>query len=124
MKTTTRIYRIEHRQLGYGPYVAVHLADTSHGDYDEMYDVSVDLNREHSDPTHWPVMKAEPGERIGMSTQGGLRRWFDGWLETLAWVGFVLRVYRVPRTAVRKGLRGQVAFSLADARQIAEQELA
>lgn len=99
------VYRVEHRESGYGPYVLDNPA----------LDVSLraillqrELNSQHRGD-QWPVHRVD-GLCSGFTSMKKLRKWFQGFESKLAMANYVVRVFKVRTFCPDDGLR-QVLFN-------------
>lgn len=108
------VYRIEHPDSGVGPYChreGLYYDDDEYME-DEMGEFQNQLNFAHSDHSH-PALKRH-GCVSGCDSLESLHRWFDGFIDDMRYLGFVLKVYSMKRVEKKDGT-GQVIFRLKNA---------
>ena len=113
------VYRVEHQQTGNGPYFR----------YDPRYkDFRDEINGIHDDELIYPAFQLDgitshllftPDFHSGFESLKDLNWWFKGFGQKLSENNFVIAIYEVEESRVRRGDSGkQVAFDLPKSKLI------
>lgn len=129
--TTRTVYRVEHEQGGYGPYLRLERNIWSEEeDFDVHYDVEgLHDAHERSDAHPGPRSDGLSWERTHHHVFGFDKReladtWFKGFKRKLHAAGFVVRVYEAPEDTTFTGESGkQCIFVKQDARLVDTQSV-
>lgn len=127
-----RVYRVEHRTYGHGPYVVPLSAyecgafcdDKCEHDqaYDEACRVSGRLCRDHSlNKDHPPPKMIARDYFCAFDSREALDTWFDGHADILHEAGFIVRVYKADK--VVPDTLGQVVFRKTSAKALTTERL-
>lgn len=128
-----RVWRVEHRETGYGPYQMRKVKDQPH--YRSLMDVTRELSRRHdNDPVFHPCWWLDRGHaevppslehiRFGFESLEKTRTWFGADVEVfhIAPRAFVVREYEVKPSGVWSR-KAQCKFDMDRATLVATHEL-
>lgn len=105
------VYRVEHEDSCLGPYRRDELAAPKAQEVSHRIADCHNNSYFHPYPGWDGIKVIYTGITLfGFKDEMSLLCWFDGWMDDLIAVGFVVRVYRVRRENLQVGHSGQVAF--------------
>lgn len=121
-----KVYRVEHRTYGHGPYLVPVDNYPESGEDDTAYYDAVALSgklcSDHAfSDEHPPPTLIYPNEVCAFESRQDLDRWFDGWHDYLRVVGYIVRVYETAKPRFDRW--GQVTFPKTSAKALTTESI-